>query len=88
MSEQEVCWELRRKILFILSASGKPIFSNFGDEQEMVITFGSFNDVWGFIFTHNTITPTALILSHTPRLLFHPPPFLLLFFIFFIFFPS
>ena len=33
-------WELERKHLFVLSASGKPIFSRHGDEQEIVSTFG------------------------------------------------
>jgi lantibiotic modifying enzyme len=33
-------WELERKHLFVLSASGKPIFSRYGDEQEIVSTFG------------------------------------------------
>lgn len=33
-------WELHQKHIFILSASGKPIFSYYGDEQEMVTTFG------------------------------------------------
>ena len=33
-------WELNRKHIFILSSSGKPIFSRYGDEQEMVTTFG------------------------------------------------
>ena len=33
-------WELERKHIFILSSSGKPIFSRYGDEQELVTTFG------------------------------------------------
>jgi hypothetical protein len=33
-------WELNTKHIFVLSASGKPIFSYYGDEQEMVTTFG------------------------------------------------
>eukprot|EP01038_Epipyxis_sp_PR26KG_P016072 gene16072-21827_t len=33
-------WEYLPKHFFILSASGKPIFSNYGDEQDMVTTFG------------------------------------------------
>lgn len=34
-------WERRvNKHVFILSSSGKPIFSRYGDEQEMVTTFG------------------------------------------------
>ena len=33
-------WELKDKHIFILSDSGKPIFSYHGDEQEMVTSFG------------------------------------------------
>lgn len=33
-------WELERKHIFVLSSSGKPIFSRYGDEQELVTTFG------------------------------------------------
>jgi hypothetical protein len=33
-------WELLPKHIFILSSSGKPIFSRYGDEQELVSTFG------------------------------------------------
>ncbi|KAJ1442903.1 trafficking protein Mon1-domain-containing protein [Ochromonadaceae sp. CCMP2298] len=33
-------WELEPKHIFILSSSGKPIFSRYGDEQELVTTFG------------------------------------------------
>jgi hypothetical protein len=33
-------WELLPKHVFILSSSGKPIFSRYGDEQELVTTFG------------------------------------------------
>lgn len=33
-------WSLRRKHIFILSSSGKPIFCNNGDEQELVTIFG------------------------------------------------
>ena len=34
-------WEREvKKHIFILSSSGKPIFSRYGDEQEMVTTFG------------------------------------------------
>eukprot|EP00606_Chrysophyceae_sp_TOSAG23-5_P000166 GSChrysophyteH2.ASY1.ANO1.9.1 assembled CDS len=33
-------WERRGKHLFVLSSSGKPIFSRYGDEQEMSTTFG------------------------------------------------
>lgn len=33
-------WELEKKHIFILSSSGKPIFTRYGDEQEMVTTFG------------------------------------------------
>jgi len=33
-------WELSKKHIFILSDSGKPIFSKHGDEQELVTTFG------------------------------------------------
>jgi hypothetical protein len=36
----QVGWELERKHIFILSSSGKPIFSRYGDEQELVTTFG------------------------------------------------
>lgn len=40
MSTLETGWELSKKHLFVLSASGKPIFSRIGDEQEIVTTFG------------------------------------------------
>jgi hypothetical protein len=40
MENLENGWELNRKHIFILSASGKPIYSRYGDEQEMVTTFG------------------------------------------------
>lgn len=33
-------WELHRKHIFVLSSSGKPIYSRYGDEQELVTTFG------------------------------------------------
>eukprot|EP00605_Chrysophyceae_sp_TOSAG23-4_P002094 GSChrysophyteH1.ASY1.ANO1.2317.1 assembled CDS len=33
-------WEKRNKHIFILSSSGKPIFSRYGDEQDMSTTFG------------------------------------------------
>jgi hypothetical protein len=33
-------WEFNRKHIFILSSSGKPIYSRYGDEQELVTTFG------------------------------------------------
>ena len=33
-------WELIPKHIFILSSSGKPIFSRYGDEQELSTTFG------------------------------------------------
>eukprot|EP01035_Chromulina_nebulosa_P020468 gene20468-26558_t len=33
-------WELHRKHVFILSSSGKPIFTKHGDEQELVTIFG------------------------------------------------
>jgi hypothetical protein len=33
-------WEHRNKHIFILSSSGKPIFSRYGDEQDMATTFG------------------------------------------------
>lgn len=33
-------WELQRKHIFILSSSGKPIFTRHGDEQELVTIFG------------------------------------------------
>ena len=44
-NEETVCptdrsWELRRKHVFILSSSGKPIYCNSGDEQELVTIFG------------------------------------------------
>ncbi len=38
--EPELGWELERKHIFVLSSSGKPIFSRYGDEQELVTTFG------------------------------------------------
>ena len=33
-------WEQDEKHVFILSSSGKPIFSRYGDEQELSTTFG------------------------------------------------
>ena len=33
-------WELEKKHIFVLSSSGKPIFSRYGDEQDLVTTFG------------------------------------------------
>lgn len=33
-------WEMNKKHIFILSSSGKPIYSRYGDEQELVTTFG------------------------------------------------
>lgn len=39
-AEPSLGWELERKHIFILSSSGKPIFSRYGDEQELVTTFG------------------------------------------------
>jgi hypothetical protein len=36
----EVGWEFNRKHIFVLSASGKPIYSRYGDEQQLVTTFG------------------------------------------------
>jgi hypothetical protein len=39
-SSNEAGWELNTKHIFVLSASGKPIFTYYGDEQEMVTTFG------------------------------------------------
>lgn len=39
-SGPQVGWELERKHIFVLSSSGKPIFSRYGDEQELVTTFG------------------------------------------------
>lgn len=39
--EQEETWEhSQRKHIFILSSSGKPIYSRYGDEQSMANTFG------------------------------------------------
>ena len=45
MDDVELCdrdtgWEFKKKHIFILSSSGKPIFSKYGDEQELVTTFG------------------------------------------------
>lgn len=42
MSEltSENLWEHNSKHIFILSSSGKPVFSRHGDEQELVTTFG------------------------------------------------
>lgn len=37
---KEVGWETNSKNIFILSSSGKPIFSRIGDEQDLVTTFG------------------------------------------------
>lgn len=39
-SGPQIGWELERKHIFVLSSSGKPIFSRYGDEQELVTTFG------------------------------------------------
>ena len=36
----ELGWELNQKHVFVLSSSGKPIFSSYGDEQDMATTFG------------------------------------------------
>lgn len=36
----ELGWEKEDKHVFILSSSGKPIYSRYGDEQELVATFG------------------------------------------------
>jgi len=36
----EIGWELNRKHIFVLSSAGKPIFSRYGDEQDLVTTFG------------------------------------------------
>lgn len=36
----DVGWEFDRKHIFILSAAGKPIYSRYGDEQDLVTTFG------------------------------------------------
>jgi hypothetical protein len=37
---KQIGWELCKKHIFILSSSGKPIFSRIGDEQDLVTTFG------------------------------------------------
>ena len=39
-SGPELGWEMERKHIFVLSSSGKPIFSRYGDEQDLVTTFG------------------------------------------------
>lgn len=36
----DIGWELNKKHIFILSSSGKPIYSRYGDEQDLVTTFG------------------------------------------------
>mmetsp|Transcript_20961 Transcript_20961/g.35363 ORF Transcript_20961/g.35363 Transcript_20961/m.35363 type:complete len:321 (-) Transcript_20961:3719-4681(-) len=37
----DTCWEKNvKKHIFVLSSAGKPIFSRYGDEQEIVTTFG------------------------------------------------
>ena len=40
-----------RKHIFILSSSGKPIYSRYGDEQDIVTTFGLLQA--GFPFSKN-----------------------------------
>lgn len=47
-------WELERKHIFILSSSGKPIFSRYGDEQELVTTFGLLQAVISITTTSNS----------------------------------
>jgi len=37
---QQEGWEMNKKHIFILSSSGKPIYSRYGDEQDLVTTFG------------------------------------------------
>ena len=47
-------WERNvRKHIFILSSSGKPIFTRYGDEQEMVTTFGLLQAVVSIVQVDN-----------------------------------
>jgi len=36
----ECGWEFQKKHIFVMSSAGKPIFSRYGDEQDLVATFG------------------------------------------------
>jgi len=49
MSLESKSWELLPKHIFILSSSGKPIFSRNGDEQEIVTTFGLLQAVFSLV---------------------------------------
>ncbi len=40
MSDQDALLRSARKHLFILSSSGKPVYSRLGDESDLVTTFG------------------------------------------------
>lgn len=52
-------WELERKHIFILSSSGKPIFSRYGDEQELVTTFGLLQAVISITTTTSSYTSSS-----------------------------
>ena len=45
----ETSWEYLPKHIFILSSSGKPIFSKHGDEQEFVTTFGLLQAIFSLV---------------------------------------
>ena len=47
--EEPDLWELNPSHIFILSSSGKPIFSKHGDEQELVTSFGLLQAIYSII---------------------------------------
>jgi hypothetical protein len=57
-------WEKNvRKHIFVLSSSGKPIFSKYGDEQEMVTTFGLLQAVVSIVQVIPNNTGDGVIVS-------------------------
>ncbi len=54
-SQLKTGWERKvKKHIFILSSSGKPIFTRYGDEQEMVTTFGLLQAVVSIVEVSHT----------------------------------